>query len=101
MSNRAKTTRPPSTAIERFEQGRPNADDLRVAARLLNRPDLAAAADALSSALAWIEEAEKSSTHGNRSGRPVARSRSTTRSRRHPDRQRAATRPAGPSEARP
>lgn len=66
MNRRSKKKPLPSTAIDRFEEGRLTADDLRVAARLLNRPDLAAAADALSSAQAWIEETERSQRRGRR-----------------------------------
>jgi len=63
---RAKKTRLPSTAIERLEQGRLTAADLVVVARLLDRPDLADAAEVLSSAQAWIEETERSQRRGRR-----------------------------------
>ena len=73
MKRRAKKKPVPSTAIERLELGRLNAADLVVVARLLDRPDLADAAEALSSAQAWIEETERSQRKGRRRRAPARR----------------------------
>ncbi len=51
--------RVPSTAIERLRTGQMTESDARVAARLLGRPDLAEAAEAVSKATAWAAEMEK------------------------------------------
>lgn len=56
MSKRRK--RVPSTAYERLIMGRMTEADLRVAARLLGRDDLADAADAVAKAQAWADAIE-------------------------------------------
>lgn len=120
MTRRARVKKclPPSTAIERLEQGRLSADDLRLAARLLGRPDLDQAADALVSAQEMIQEFDLDRSRRRRAKRqstprqtgptshdlprsPVVPSDGATPPRGQSTRPRAATRPAGPSEVTP